>query len=52
VIRAGLFCGEECIAVGDTVLVLTDRKTSRPAALPLSAREALMEISIATGVTA
>lgn len=52
VIRAGLFCGDECIAVGDTVLVLTDRGTSRPAALPLSAREALMNMSMATEVTA
>lgn len=52
VIRAGLFCGDECIAVGDTVLVMTDRQTSRPAALPLAAREALMEMSVAAGVTA
>ena len=51
VIRAGLFCADECIAVGDTVLVLTDRGTTRPAALPLAAREALMDMSIA-GVTA
>lgn len=51
VIRAGLFRGEECIAVGDTVLVMTDRRTSRPATLPMDAREALMEMSMANGVT-
>ena len=42
-VRTGLFRGDECLAVGETVLVMTDRRTSRPAPLPQSARAALLE---------
>lgn len=40
-IRVGLFHGADCLAVGDTVLVVADKRTARPAALPQGAREAL-----------
>ncbi len=42
-IRTALFRDDDCLAVGDTVLVMTDRRTTRPAALPQSARELLLE---------
>lgn len=40
-IRAALYRREECVAVADSVLVIVDRRATRPAGLPAASREAL-----------
>jgi len=47
-VRVGLFKEEECLAVSDTILVLTDRSTGRPTPWPQSARESLLEKQLRT----
>lgn len=52
VLGSGIFLGERCVATARAVLVLIDRATRRPAAIPpgyRSALEAVMEASGDTG---